>query len=61
MFKIIVENPEGPEKPKLFVWQNSWGLSTRVIGVMIMVHSDNKGLVLPPVLLRLRLSLSLLV
>jgi prolyl-tRNA synthetase len=31
-----------------YVWQNSWGLSTRSIGVMIMVHSDNKGLVLPP-------------
>lgn len=48
MFNISVENPEGPDKPKLFVWQNSWGLSTRVIGVMVMVHSDNKGLVLPP-------------
>lgn len=48
MFNIAVENPEGPDKPKLFVWQNSWGLSTRVIGVMVMVHSDNKGLVLPP-------------
>lgn len=48
MFNITVENPEGPDKPKLFAWQNSWGLSTRVIGVMVMVHSDNKGLVLPP-------------
>lgn len=48
MFNISVENPEGPEKPKVFAWQNSWGLSTRVIGVMVMVHSDNKGLVLPP-------------
>jgi prolyl-tRNA synthetase len=28
--------------------QNSWGLTTRTIGVMIMVHGDNKGLVLPP-------------
>lgn len=48
MFNISVENPEGPDKPKCFAWQNSWGLSTRVIGVMIMIHSDNKGLVLPP-------------
>lgn len=48
MFNITVENPEGPEKPKIFAWQNSWGLSTRVIGVMVMCHSDNKGLVLPP-------------
>lgn len=48
MFNISVENPEGPDKPKLFAWQNSWGLSTRVIGVMTMIHSDNKGLVIPP-------------
>lgn len=31
-----------------YVWQNSWGMTTRVIGVMVMVHSDDKGLVLPP-------------
>lgn len=47
MFNIVVEDPENPEQ-KRFVWQNSWGFSTRSIGVMIMVHSDNKGLVLPP-------------
>jgi prolyl-tRNA synthetase len=29
-------------------WQNSWGLTTRTIGVMVMVHGDNQGLVLPP-------------
>ncbi len=29
-------------------WQNSWGLTTRSIGIMIMMHGDNKGLVLPP-------------
>lgn len=29
-------------------WQNSWGISTRIIGAMIMAHGDNKGLVLPP-------------
>ena len=29
-------------------WQNSWGFSTRLIGAVIMVHGDNKGLVLPP-------------
>lgn len=33
---------------KQLVWQTSWGLSTRSIGAMIMVHSDDKGLVLPP-------------
>lgn len=31
-----------------FVWQTSWGVSTRLIGGLIMTHSDNKGLVLPP-------------
>ncbi|MBW2987609.1 proline--tRNA ligase [Candidatus Woesearchaeota archaeon] len=29
-------------------WQNSWGFSTRSLGTMIMFHSDDKGLVLPP-------------
>ena len=31
-----------------FVWQTSWGVSWRLIGGMIMVHGDDKGLVLPP-------------
>lgn len=48
MFDISVENPAGADKPKVYAFQNSWGLSTRVIGVMVMTHSDNKGLVLPP-------------
>ena len=30
------------------MWQNSWGLTTRTIGVMIMVHGDDRGLKLPP-------------
>lgn len=30
-----------------YVWQTSWGLSTRIIGALIMSHSDDKGLVLP--------------
>jgi prolyl-tRNA synthetase len=29
-------------------WQSSWGFSTRLIGALVMAHSDNKGLVLPP-------------
>jgi prolyl-tRNA synthetase len=29
-------------------WQNSWGISTRTIGIMIMMHGDDKGLVIPP-------------
>lgn len=53
MFNITVEDPswkegQSEELKKLHVWQNSWGLSTRVIGVMVMIHGDNKGLVLPP-------------
>lgn len=31
-----------------YVWATSWGLSTRTIGALIMAHSDNRGLVLPP-------------
>ncbi|KAJ6113541.1 hypothetical protein N7523_006858 [Penicillium sp. IBT 18751x] len=51
MFNIVVESPDskpGEVLPPLHVWQNSWGLSTRTLGVMVMIHSDNKGLVLPP-------------
>jgi len=53
MFGIVVEDPNahvgtGGQSEKLYVWQNSWGLSTRTIGVMVMVHGDDKGLVLPP-------------
>ena len=46
MFDIGFENPETKERS--YVWQNSWGITTRTIGVLIMVHADNKGLVLPP-------------
>lgn len=45
MFDILVSN-ENAER--VHVWQNSWGLTTRTIGVMVMVHGDDKGLVLPP-------------
>ena len=31
-----------------YVYQTSWGMSTRIIGAMIMTHSDDRGLVLPP-------------
>ncbi|XP_068086803.1 bifunctional glutamate/proline--tRNA ligase [Anabrus simplex] len=46
MFELVYEDPETAEKK--FVFQNSWGITTRTIGVMIMVHADNQGLVLPP-------------
>jgi prolyl-tRNA synthetase len=31
-----------------YAWQTSWGFSTRMIGALVMVHGDDKGLVLPP-------------
>lgn len=45
MFKIEFD---GGDSGMQFAWQNSWGLTTRSIGVMAMVHGDDKGLVLPP-------------
>lgn len=33
---------------KEYAWQNSWGLTTRSIGVMLGVHGDDKGVVMPP-------------
>lgn len=36
------------DKKKKLAWQNSWGLTTRTIGVMVLIHGDDKGLVLPP-------------
>ncbi|KAM7252696.1 hypothetical protein ACFE04_008205 [Oxalis oulophora] len=45
MFEIVFENEKGERQ---MVWQNSWAYSTRTIGVMVMVHGDDKGLVLPP-------------
>eukprot|EP00397_Hematodinium_sp_SG-2012_P019122 GEMP01019636.1.p1 GENE.GEMP01019636.1~~GEMP01019636.1.p1 ORF type:complete len:517 (+),score=107.09 GEMP01019636.1:300-1850(+) len=45
MFHIHVQDDEGK---KHTVWQTSWGCTTRSLGIMIMVHGDSKGLVLPP-------------
>jgi len=43
------------EKGKLeYVWASSWGVSTRLIGALIMAHSDDNGLVLPPKLAPLK-------
>lgn len=47
MFNIKVQAPSSDGKHS-FAFQNSWGLSTRSIGVCILVHSDNRGLALPP-------------
>ncbi|EKG02718.1 prolyl-tRNA synthetase, putative,bifunctional aminoacyl-tRNA synthetase, putative [Trypanosoma cruzi] len=48
MFNISFQDPEKNDGSTLIPWQNSWGLSTRVIGVMTMVHGDDSGMVLPP-------------
>ncbi|KAI2497139.1 Prolyl-tRNA synthetase [Fragilaria crotonensis] len=45
MFDIKFQDHEGKTET---AWQTSWGLTTRTIGVMVMVHGDNVGLVLPP-------------
>ena len=44
-FDVIFLNKEN--KPE-YVWATSWGVSTRLMGALIMVHSDDNGLVLPP-------------
>jgi prolyl-tRNA synthetase len=44
-FDVRFQNREGQLD---YVWQTSWGVSTRLIGGLIMTHSDDKGLVLPP-------------
>ncbi|VDM57342.1 unnamed protein product [Angiostrongylus costaricensis] len=46
MFDISFEDPVSGGKA--YAWQNSWGLSTRTIGAMVMIHADDNGLVLPP-------------
>lgn len=44
-FDVKFANKEGKEE---YVWASSWGVSTRLMGALIMTHSDNNGLVLPP-------------
>ncbi len=39
---------KGKDEKDYYVWQTSWGFSTRLIGALAMVHGDDKGLVLPP-------------
>ncbi|QNK79000.1 proline--tRNA ligase [Winogradskyella sp. PAMC22761] len=44
-FDVKFTNNEGKQD---YVWATSWGVSTRLMGALIMTHSDDKGLVLPP-------------
>lgn len=46
--KIYGIQVEDANAQKSIPWQTSWGLTTRSIGVMVMVHGDDQGLVLPP-------------
>jgi prolyl-tRNA synthetase len=44
-FDVKFANAEGTQE---FVWGTSWGVSTRLMGALVMTHSDDNGLVLPP-------------
>lgn len=44
-FDVKFTNKEGKQE---YVWATSWGVSTRLMGALIMTHSDDNGLVLPP-------------
>lgn len=44
-YDIKFKDEKGMEQ---YVWQNTWAISTRMLGVMFAVHSDSKGLVIPP-------------
>ena len=45
VFNIQFADKDGSLKSP---WQTSWGVSTRMIGALVMTHSDDNGLVLPP-------------
>jgi prolyl-tRNA synthetase len=53
-FEVQFASKEGKLE---YVWSTSWGVSTRLIGALIMAHSDNNGLVLPPKLAPLQVVL----
>ncbi|MBI3013472.1 MAG: proline--tRNA ligase [Candidatus Tectomicrobia bacterium] len=44
-FDVTFQNERGERE---FVWATSWGVSTRLIGALIMTHGDDKGIILPP-------------
>ncbi len=44
-FDVKFTNQEGKQE---YVWGTSWGVSTRLMGALVMTHSDDNGLVLPP-------------
>ena len=44
-FDVKYQSAEGKEE---YVWATSWGVSTRLVGALVMAHGDDQGLVLPP-------------
>ena len=44
-FDVTFTSKEGKEE---YVWASSWGVTTRLVGALVMAHSDNNGLILPP-------------
>lgn len=44
-FDVTFQDKEGKQQ---LVWATSWGVSTRLIGALIMAHSDDQGLIMPP-------------
>ena len=46
-FDVMYTDKEGKQQ---YVWASSWGVSTRLMGALIMAHGDDNGLVLPPAL-----------
>ena len=46
-FDVTYQSKEGTQE---YVWATSWGVSTRLMGALIMAHGDDNGLVLPPAL-----------
>ncbi len=44
-FDVKFTSKEGKEE---YVWASSWGVTTRLVGALIMAHSDNNGLIIPP-------------
>jgi len=53
-FDVQFLNKEGKQE---YVWATSWGVSTRLVGALIMAHSDDDGLVLPPKLAPLHVAI----
>ena len=56
MFDISFEDPDTKERQ--YAYQNSWAITTRSIGIIVMVHGDNKGLILPPNIACLQVNIS---